>query len=75
MKIEKNQRQCPYCKEILTSTNNYDLKSCECGHLTIDGGAENLRVITNEVPSKQPTVGSDRAKPIGRKRAQGKSVI
>jgi len=58
MKLEKNQRQCPYCKEVLTSTSNYDLKTCKCGHLTIDGGADNLRVITNEISSKPPTEGS-----------------
>jgi len=58
MKLEKNQRQCPYCKEVLTSTSNYDLKTCKCGHLTIDGGWDNLRIITNEISSKPPTEGS-----------------
>lgn len=57
MELEKNQRQCPYCKEVLTSIHNYDLKTCRCGYLTIDGGRDNLRIITNEVFNKQPTEG------------------
>ena len=58
MELEKNQRQCPYCKEVLTSMHNYDLKTCGCGYLTIDGGSYNLRIITNELFIKQPTEGS-----------------
>lgn len=57
MELKKNQQQCPYCKEVLTSIHNYDLKTCRCGYLTIDGGS-NLRIITNEVFTKQPTEGS-----------------
>jgi len=42
--MEKNQYECPRCKEVLTSKHNYDMQKCSCGALAIDGG-ENLRVI------------------------------
>lgn len=42
--MEKNQYECPRCKEVLTSNHNYDMQTCSCGALAIDGG-ENLRVI------------------------------
>lgn len=42
--MEKNQFECPRCKEVLTSTSNYDLQKCSCGASAIDGG-ENLRII------------------------------
>lgn len=44
MKTEKNQHQCPRCKEVLTSAHAHDLQRCSCGALAVDGG-ENLRVI------------------------------
>lgn len=48
-KLNKNQRICPKCKDILTSESNYDFKKCCCGYLTIDGGNEDyLRIIIEE---------------------------
>ncbi|WP_448606691.1 DUF7695 domain-containing protein [Paenimyroides ceti] len=47
--LKENERICTKCKDILTSENNYDLKKCSCGYLSIDGGNESyLRILISE---------------------------
>lgn len=36
--LAKNQRMCPKCLEILTSTHSHDFVRCSCGYMGIDGG-------------------------------------
>lgn len=46
-KIITNKIQCIYCKDIIESKDNYDLKRCSCGKVAIDGGKEYLKRIGN----------------------------
>lgn len=46
--LQENQRQCPKCKDILTTTHEHDLKKCSCNYLTIDGGNFLRIVITHQ---------------------------
>lgn len=65
MKLDKNQYQCPRCKDILTSEHNYDFKRCSCGAVAIDGGA-NQRIIEFEMldeQQKEKDAGSVNAEP------------
>ncbi|SEL30922.1 DUF7695 domain-containing protein [Parapedobacter koreensis] len=45
--LNRNQRQCPRCDDILTPSHNYDMKICKCGYLSIDGGM-NLRIMLTD---------------------------
>lgn len=41
--LDKNQRMCPKCLEILTSTHTHDFVRCGCGYMGIDGG-DDIRI-------------------------------
>ncbi|MDM1395703.1 DUF7695 domain-containing protein [Myroides odoratimimus] len=34
--LAKNQRMCPKCEEVMTSTHKYDFVQCKCDYLGID---------------------------------------
>ncbi len=40
-----NRVQCDTCKDILTSNNRHDYKTCSCGQVGVDGGSWYLRRI------------------------------
>jgi hypothetical protein len=51
--LEPNQAVCFNCGDVLTSNDQYDLVTCSCGAMAVDGGY-NLRVIElKENTSKQ----------------------
>lgn len=42
--LRPNQAVCFNCGNVLTSNDQYDLVTCSCGAIAIDGG-DNLRII------------------------------
>lgn len=38
---------CGSCGDVIYSVNRHDFRSCSCGSVTIDGGREYTRVLTN----------------------------
>lgn len=42
--LAKNQRMCPKCKEVITSTHRHDFVQCKCSYLGIDGGLDYTEV-------------------------------
>lgn len=38
--LAKNQRMCPKCQEVITSTHRHHFVQCKCGYLGIDGGLD-----------------------------------
>jgi hypothetical protein len=42
--LKSNQAVCFNCGNVLTSNDQYDMVTCLCGAIAIDGG-DNLRVI------------------------------
>jgi len=41
--IRLNCIQCNHCKELISSDNRHDYKSCKCGKVAVDGGSWYLR--------------------------------
>ena len=42
--LDKNQRMCPKCLEVITSKYTHDFVRCKCGYLGIDGGLDYTEV-------------------------------
>lgn len=42
--LAKNQRICPKCNEVISSTHTHDFVQCKCGYLGIDGGMDYTNV-------------------------------
>ncbi|MCA4807324.1 DUF7695 domain-containing protein [Myroides odoratimimus] len=38
--LDKNQRMCPKCQEVIASTHRHHFVQCKCGYLGIDGGLD-----------------------------------
>lgn len=38
--LAKNQRMCPKCQEVITSTHRHHFTRCGCGYMGIDGGLD-----------------------------------
>lgn len=38
--LDKNQRMCPKCQEVITSTHRHHFSRCGCGYMAIDGGLD-----------------------------------
>lgn len=49
--------KCGHCSSVITSRANHDFNSCQCGHLSVDGGNfnedTNTQVISRVVGSFQ----------------------
>lgn len=35
-----NAVQCNYCKSVIESVHRHDFKTCDCGHVSVDGGKD-----------------------------------
>lgn len=35
-----NAVRCNYCNSVIESTHRHDYKTCECGHVSVDGGKD-----------------------------------
>lgn len=73
-KKASNQFQCPRCKEILTSTHNYDLQKCKCGALAIDDKAFDSidwEAVSNHCSDYVNELEDDRKERIKRQKEKG----
>lgn len=35
-----NAVQCNFCNSVIESTHRHDYKTCDCGHVSVDGGKD-----------------------------------
>lgn len=49
--IKRNIALCKKCNQVIESKHVHDFVVCECGNVSLDGGAEYTRVMVKDLKS------------------------